>query len=201
MSQSTFILPNEKELFALIAQGDQAAFTKIFDHYEPRIFPFVLKITRSEMFAEEIVQELFIKLWTNRASVAEVENPRSYIFRMATNRTYNYLKMQARRTLVEEKGSAFAILDENSTEDFIDFKQTEETINKAVEALPDQQKKVYILSRRIGMSAEEIAVQMNISPKTVKNHLTEALRSLRMQLQNSPGSAIALIVFLVKNAR
>jgi RNA polymerase sigma-70 factor (family 1) len=201
MIASPAILPNEKELFVLISKGDQAAFTKVFDHYEPRIFPFVLKITRSEMFAEEIVQELFIKLWTNRSAVADIENPRSYIFRMATNRTYNYLKSQARRLVAEERGTDLALLEENSTEELIDFKQTEETINKAVESLPEQQKKVYILSRRLGMSAEEIAEQMNLSPKTVKNHLTEALRSLKQQLQNSPGAAIALIVFLVRNAR
>lgn len=201
MSLSQPILPNEKELFALLSKGDQVAFTKVFDHYEPRIYPFVLKITRSEIFAEEIVQELFIKLWTNRTEVADIESPRSYIFRMATNRTYNYLKTQARRVMAEEKGSAVALLDENTTEEFIDFKQTEETINKAVETLPEQQKKVYILSRRLGMSAEEIAEQMNLSPKTVKNHLTEALRSLKHQLQNSPGAAIALVVFLIRNAR
>ena len=61
MTASAAILPNEKELFVRMAEGDQAAFTKIFDHYEPRIYPFVLKITRSELSAEEIVQELFIK--------------------------------------------------------------------------------------------------------------------------------------------
>lgn len=201
MIASDSILPNEKELFVLISKADQAAFTKLFEHYEPRIFPFVLNITRSEIFAEEIVQELFIKLWTNRSTLVDIDHPRSYIFRMATNRTYNYLKSQARRVLAEERGTVLTLLEENSTEELIDFKQTEDIINKAVDTLPEQQKKVYILSRRLGMSAEEIAEQLNLSPKTVKNHLTEALRSLKLQLQNSPGAAIALIIFLVRNAR
>jgi RNA polymerase sigma-70 factor (family 1) len=201
MATPNFILPNEKELFVSVAQGDKSAFSKLFDYYEPRIYPFVLKITRSEGLTEEIVQELFIKLWTIREQLAQVEHPRSYIFRMATNRTYNYLKSQSRRTVAEAKGMSKFIVEENATEDLIDFKETEAIINKAVELLPDQQKKVYILSRKQGFNTEEIAEQMNLSPKTVKNHLTEALRFLKQHLQNSPGTAVALIVFLVRNAR
>jgi RNA polymerase sigma-70 factor (family 1) len=201
MATPNFILPNEKELFALIAQGNKAAFSKLFDYYEPRIYPFVFKITRSEVLTEEIVQELFIKLWTNREQFPQIEYPRSYIFRMATNRTYNYLKSQSRRVVAESKGMSAAILEENSTEELINFKETEAIINNAVELLPEQRKKVYILSRRQGLNTEEIAEQMNLSPKTVKNHLTEALRFLKQHLQNSPGTAMALIVFLVRNAR
>jgi len=201
MTASAAILPNEKELFVRMAEGDQAAFTKIFDHYEPRIYPFVLKITRSELSAEEIVQELFIKLWTNRAAAKKIENPRSYIFRMATNRTTNYLKTMARQVRIVEKATGQVVIERNVTEEMVDLKETEELINKAVQQLPEQQKKVYILSRREGLNADEIATKMNLSSKTVKNHLTEALHTIKERLQNSPGAAIALIVFLIKNAR
>ena len=201
MTASAAILPNEKELFVRMAEGDQAAFTKIFDHYEPRIYPFVLKITRSELSAEEIVQELFIKLWTNRAAAKKIENPRSYIFRMATNRTTNYLKTMARQVRIVEKATGQVVIERNVTEEMVDLKETEELINKALQQLPEQQKKVYILSRREGLNADEIATKMNLSSKTVKNHLTEALHTIKERLQNSPGAAIALIVFLIKNAR
>lgn len=201
MTAAAAILPNEKELFARMAEGDQAAFTKIFEHYEPRLYPFVLKITRSEITAEEIVQELFIKLWTNRAAAKQIENPRSYIFRMASNRTANYLKTIARQIRVDENASGQVVVERNVTEEMVDLKETEELINKAVQQLPEQQKKVYIFSRREGLNAEEIAVRMNISSKTVKNHLTEALHTIKEKLQNSPGAAIALIIFLMKNAR
>jgi RNA polymerase sigma-70 factor (family 1) len=201
MQSSPTILPNEKELFGLISQGDQVAFTKVFDHYAPRIYPFVLKMTHSEALTQEIMQELFIKLWTNRASMKDVQNHRSYIFRIATNGTYKCLKADARRATIEEAGGAIRTLETNSTEELIDFKQTEEIISKAVESLPEQQKKVYVLSRKVGLNAEEIAKHLNLSPKTVKNHLTEALRSLKQQLQNSPGTTIALIVFLLRYSR
>lgn len=201
MTSTPAILPNEMELFALMSKGDQAAFTRIFDYYEPRIYPFVLKMTRSEVSAEEIVQELFIKLWTNRETAAQIENPRSYIFKMATNRTVGYMKTMARRVRIVEKVTGQVTLERNVTEEMLDLKETEEIINKAVEQLPEQQKKVYMLSRQQGLNAEEIAARLDLSPKTVKNHLTEALRFIKEQLQSSPGTAIALIIFLVKNAR
>lgn len=201
MPPSITILPNEKELFVLISQDDQIAFTKIFDYYEPRIYPFVLKMTRSETTAEEIVQELFIKLWTNRASAANIENPRSYIFKMATNRTATYLKSMARKTRLIGKASVNLLEGTNDTEELIDMKEAEQMINKAVEQLPEQQKKVYLLSRRHGLNNDQIAEKLNISKNTVKNHLTAALHFIKEQLQGSPGTAIALIIFLLKNAR
>ncbi len=201
MTAPAAILPNEKELFALMATGDQVAFTKIFDHYEPRLYPFILKITRSEITAEEIVQELFIKLWIDRHKALDMVNPRSYIFRMAANRTANYLRDLARSTKLVRDVAGRMLVEKNTTEEAIDAKEMQEIINKVVELLPEQQKKVYKLSRQEGLTAEEIAIRMNISHKTVKNHLTEALHFIKDKLQHSPGAVIALIIFLMKNSR
>jgi RNA polymerase sigma-70 factor (ECF subfamily) len=201
MALTTSILPNEKELFIRLSRGDQVAFTKIFDHYEPRIYPFVLKMTRSEISAEEIVQELFIKIWTNRAIFENIENPRSYIYRMATNKTVNYMKAIARNVRLVKKVSGQLVVEKNITEELLDLKETEAIINQVVGQLPEQQRKVYILSRKEGLKAEEIAERLNISHKTVKNHLTEALHFIKEKLQRSPGTAIALIIFLIKNSR
>jgi RNA polymerase sigma-70 factor (ECF subfamily) len=86
----------------------------------------------------------------------------------------------------------------NITQENIDYKQTEDIINKLADQLPTQQQKVYKLSRQQGMSNEEIAGQLHISPSTVKNHLTEALRFIRERLQQSSTSIIFLVTFLVK---
>lgn len=201
MNTTATTLPDEKELFALLSQGDQVAFTKIFDYYEPRIYPFVLKITKSETTAEEIVQELFIKLWTGRIALAKIENPRSYIFRMAANRTSNYLRDLAKNIKLVKNAAGQMLVEKNTTEEAIDYKYTQEIINKVVDQLPAQQKQVYKLSRQQGLNAEEISKEMGIAEKTVKNHLTEALKFIKAQLQQSPGTAIALILFMLKNAR
>jgi RNA polymerase sigma-70 factor (ECF subfamily) len=120
---------------------------------------------------------------------------------MATHRTANYLRTLARNTRLVKNVAGQMIVEKNTTEEAIDVKEMQEMINIAVEQLPEQQKKVYKLSRKEGLTAEEIAAQMNLSHKTVKNHLTEALHFIKEKLQHSPGAAIALIIFLMKNAR
>ena len=201
MIKTPTTLPDEKELFALLSQGDQVAFTKIFEYYEPRIYPFVLRTTRSEIIAEEIVQELFIKIWTNRIAMANIQNHRSYIFRMAANSTTQYLKNIAKNIRLVQNAAGQMAVEKNTTEEAIDYKYTQEIINDAVDQLPAQQKMVFKLSRQQGLNAEEISKEMGIAEKTVKNHLTEALKFIKAQLQQSPGTAIALILFMVKNAR
>ena len=201
MINTASTLSNEKELFIQMSQGDQVAFTEIFDYYEPRIYPFVLKLTRSETTAEEVVQELFIKIWTSRRDLAKIENHRSYIFRMASNRTANYLRNIANNIRLVQNAAGQVVVEKNTTEEVIDYKYTQQIINKVVDQLPSQQKAVYNLSRQQGLNSSEISKQMGIAEKTVKKHLTEALKFIRTQLQQSPGSAIALILFMVKNAR
>jgi RNA polymerase sigma-70 factor (ECF subfamily) len=92
---STLLL-HEKDYFARIASGDEAAFAEIFYYYVPRIQPFIRKMVRSEEVTEEIVQDVFISLWKNREKLAEINNYAAYIFTIATNKTYNYLKVKAR---------------------------------------------------------------------------------------------------------
>lgn len=192
------ILSNEKELFVRMAQGDHTAFTRIFDHYESRIYPFILKITRSEIDTQEIVQELFIKLWTLRGKMTEIENPRSYIFRMATHRTMNYLRSRARNRKHVGTAASQIIMQKNTVEEEFDLKEMEDTIIKIVAQLPAQQQSVYKLSRQQGLKAKEIAERMNLAEKTVKNHLTEALRFIKEKLEEIPGATITMIMFLVE---
>lgn len=183
MQHLTLILQDEKDLFYRLSQNDKGAFTLIFDHYEPRIYPFLLRITKSETAAEEIVQEVFIKLWTLRAEADKIENPRSYIFRMATNKAVSHLRSLSKTTKLMQHVAGNTATARNITQENIDYKQTEDIINKLADQLPTQQQKVYKLSRQQGMSNEEIAGQLHISPSTVKNHLTEALRFIRERLQ------------------
>ena len=198
MTSEHKILPNEKELFERISHGDEAAFTEVFYYYEPRIFPFILKMTDSKALAQEIVQELFLTLWVRRDSASQIEHPRSYIFRMAANKTTTWLKKEARKTHVEKNAMELISDEYNTAEEKIAFQEMQESVNKAVEQLPPQQKLVYQLNRQQGLKNEEIAQQLNISEKTVKNHLTEALRSIRNHLENSPGASLTLLMVIMK---
>lgn len=197
MAAVIHILPDEKALFARIAEGDEAAFTQVFHHYNQRIYPFVLKMVKSEFLAEEIVQEVFTKLWIRRHSLAEVHSPQSYIFKMATNRTLDQMKKISNETrLIKEITRAMENIRYSEVEQWLDGKETEHLVHEAINALPPQRQLVYKLSRNDGKSYKEIAEQLNISVKTVQAHLVEATRSIKEYLQNTPGGSMALFLFL-----
>ncbi len=183
MAAYSSILPNELDLFARAAEDDRTAFTAIFDHYSRRIFAFVLKMTKSQTIAEDITQEVFLKLWTSREKLSEIKTYNSYIFTMAFNCTINHIKKN-----VWETGKLRQIKNNlnghsNITEETIDFNESNFLIRQAVLQLPPQKKIIYKLNREQGLTLEQIAEKMNISRNTVRNHLTEAIRFIRAYIQ------------------
>lgn len=176
---------NEKEYFVRISRGDEAAFSEIFYYYVPRLYSFIQKMTRSAEAAEELVQEVFLSLWINREKLEEIESCSSYIFTIAANKTFNYLKS---KTIHKKYLDAMVINNsgcDNNTMETIDFHESQYLVNKLVNQLPSQKKVIYKLTRDKGMSHDEVAVQLGISKNTVKNHLVETLRFLKETLQKA----------------
>ncbi len=197
MSVSSTTLIHERECFIRMARGDEAAFAEIFYHYNPRIYPFVKKMVRSIEAAEEIIQDVFVSLWKNREGLIEIQNHTSYIFTIATNKTYNHLKYQAREHRIRQ-----ALLESsedvtNNTTEAIDLNQIQGLINKLVNQLSPQKKLIYQLTRDEGLSHEEIARRLNISKNTVKNHLVETLKFLRSHLKESQDATFSLIILVI----
>ncbi len=189
------ILQNESELFALSAEGNHVAFTTIFDHYSPRIYAFVLKMSKSSTVAEDITQEIFLKLWCSRDKFPEIKSYSSYIFTMAFNYSINYIKKNIRETnklsFIKDKLNDIS----NITEETIDFNESNYLVQQAVQQLPPQKKIIYKLNREQGLTLEQIAEKMNLSRNTVRNHLAETMNIIRIYIQQHAISVIALLIF------
>lgn len=193
------ILPGEKELFIRIADGDEAAFREVFHHYNRRIYPFVVKMIKREHLAEEIVQDVFTKIWIKRKLLPQISSPPSYIFTMATNRTLDELKKISNDSrLIKEVMQAMERIGRNEIEEWLDGKESEHLINEAISTLPPQRQKIYRLNRMEGKSYKEIAEELNISVSTVKNQLTEAVHNIKEYLQNAPGGSLVLLLFIIE---
>lgn len=176
---------NERELLQLVANGDMPAFRQLFDAYKNRLYAAALKITRSEYAAEELVQEIFMALWEGRASLHAVDNPPAYIFTVAYNKTFRYLKKKSADSNFLRSLVQITTEEHSATEEWLDVRESAELIRQAVDQLPPQRQLIYRLSREKGLSHEEIARQLNISPLTVKKQISLALQGIRSQLGKS----------------
>lgn len=173
------LIHNEKQLLLRVAEGDEAAFTLLFNVYRPRIYTVGLKITGSENHTEELVQDIFLKVWLRREMLNEVENFSAYLFTMVKNAAYNALKSALKRKEKEEAASDDMPGTEIGLEHLLEAKDYNNVLHQAVTRLPLQQSKVYRMVKVQGYKREEVAAALGISPLTVKKHLQEARRSVR----------------------
>ena len=190
----------EKDLLRRISNGDEAAFTAIFYHYGKRVWWFIFQRVKSETIADDVVQEVFLKLWVKKEEVAEIDDLRAYIYTMAANKAYDQLKKIAgddrkRESLWQRMRHTE---DTNPVEEALDFRESQEMINQAIEQLPPQRKRIYQLNRLEGLSYEEIAGLLHISRSTVSNHLVEATRFIREFIRRKGGAGILLMILHTK---
>lgn len=171
-------------------------FKRLFDSYKNRIYGYVLAIAHSPYTAEEITQEIFIKLWLCRDLLPEVENLDGYIFTIARNRTLNHLRKAAYDTRLLRELRELAMPQSNNVEERVLVTEYDQLLRDALSRLSPQRRLVFQLSRDRGLNHEEIAQQLHLSRNTVKNHLVEALRFIRSYL-GQHGSVLVLIFFLL----
>ena len=189
------IMIDEKALFQEVAKGDREAFRQLFHHYNRQLQPFVLRLTGSPAATEEVVQEVFLKLWLHRDRLTGVENPRAYIIRIAGNEAINYLRLQARDNRLREAVQQLGVEDVPSPEQGIFYREMEGRLNEAIERLPQGCRKIYRMSREQYMRIPEIADALNLSDSTVKNQLVKALKSIRLHLNRVTPTIIFLLFF------
>ena len=173
----------EKELLLRVAQGDEEAFNTLFHAYVPRLHTLIMKVTRSEGVAKDIIQEVFLYLWIDRESLAEIEVPQNWIFKMAYNRSYSWLARQASRN---RKYSEFRQQNpaegDDSLEHTVFLNETARLIREATVLLPEQARKIFQLSRETGLKAAEVAEQLGISVQTVRNSLVRSVKFVKEYL-------------------
>lgn len=192
---------NETALLLNIAQGNEAAFRTLFDQHWDNIYGVAFAFTKSPTLAEEIVQDIFLKIWLKRDQLPQVKNFNDYLFIIARNHIISLLrKKTTEQPFTEHLQNYFSEMGANPEEQFV-CRETEHLVHRAIEQLPPQQHLVYCLSREQGFKQEEIASQLNISVHTVKSHMNKALQFIRHYLHAHAGmEAIAILICIcIKN--
>jgi len=183
----------DKELLLKIADGDESAFRKVFNLYNKTIYSFVENFIHSSADAEEIVQETFLVLWSNRNILTGIDHPRNYIYTIARNKCYDYLAKIARNEKAMRYAWEHMKTEYNETEASIHVKESTMVIDRALLKLSDQKQAVFRMSRFEDMSHEQIAEATGLSKSRVKNIIVEVLKHLKLRLQQA---SILLAVFI-----
>ena len=187
---------NEKELLALVANGDRAAFGKIHQHYYPLVRHYVILFMRSAESVQELTQDVFVRIWDKRDKLGVVESFKSYLFLVTRNLIFNYiraLRTQRQHSSLESTGELAGGEDTEST---LLFKQYYQILEEGIGKLPEGRRKVLIMSIEDGLSLDEIAERLGISRSGVKKQLYAATGFLRQYLQENGELSLFLLLFL-----
>jgi RNA polymerase sigma-70 factor, ECF subfamily len=174
----------ERQLAAQLKDGNRASFRKLYNKYAPILYAFSRKYLHSNEDAEEIVQEVFLRIWDKRENINPDQSFSSYVIQAAKHRIFNGF----RKKVNEQAYLDFLIYsgdpDTNFTQNQIDYTEVKLKAEAAVSSMPVKRQEIFRLSREEGLKNKEIAERLDISIKTVENQMGQALKFLRDELKD-----------------
>lgn len=175
-----------QELLIRLKDGDMMAFDQVYERYSHKLFSFVFKILKNEAEADDIVQEVFVKIWESREKLGDYKLLNSYIFTIAYNNSIDLIRKRINNNkYLEHLKNSSVILVTPSVISEVEFNELNSQVEKLIADLPERQKQVYLLHREQGLTYPEIAERLGISKNTVENHMVKALKFLRQNIDNS----------------
>ncbi len=173
------------DLLLLIQKDDRVAFFHIYERYYKKLYGFVLKYLKQKEDTEEIVQEVFVKIWKSRSKIDAYSSFDSFLFTVAYNATMNMLRKKANETkYIEHIKSLQHSHNSPDLVDEIHFNELNNRVQSLLNELTPRQKEIFQLSREQGLSHDEIALKLDISVNTVKKHIANTLAFLKSQIDN-----------------
>ncbi len=183
----------DQELTSLLRAGDETAFLELYNRYKFRITGNLMKLLKSEDLVEELLQDLFLKLWDTRSQLDPEKSFRSYLFKISENMVMDVFRKAARDKRMQVKLMAAQTEAYSHIEEKIFSDQDNHLLQQAIDKLPPQRKQVFMLCRIEGKSYKEVGELLGISVSTINDHLLKANRFLKQQLNPPSSFAIAII--------
>ena len=184
---------SDSELARKIKGGEKNAYQELFERYAPRIYQFSLSYLKNNADAEELVQDVFLKIWEKRDMLDESKNIKSFIFKVAVNTIYDFIRHKNIENAFNDYTRANFETNSDNTWHMVIYDEMQENLQKLVAQLPGQQQKIFQLSKEEGLTSEEIAVKLNLSKRTVDNHLYRAVSFLKEHFKKE--SFISVLFF------
>lgn len=194
-------LNSESELLVRLQSGDQAAFELLYHAYSKEIYRKFLRMVKDISLAEELTQDVFVKIW-NKREVINIDQPfHYYLLTLANNIVNDFYRKAARDRKLQDDIIAASSELYNPTEEQIFYKESKDFLDKAIESLPEQQRLVFKLCKIEGKSYEEVSQLLGISTSTISNHIVKATKSVKKYFFTSKRGFLLLALCLLQYKR
>ena len=174
-----YLFFTEKELVELLKNGDKCAFEQLYHNYKGRIYGNLYRMVKSVETSEEILQDLFVKVWIKRENLDIEKSFRSYLFKVSENLVYDFFRKAALNKKLESYLVSVAVPTTSPVEQHIFYKEGNYMLAKAIESLPPRRKQIYILCKIEGKSYGEVSRLLGVSISTINEHIVKATRVVR----------------------
>ena len=177
---------NEKDLLSQISEGNEKAFRELFLKYYTQLFNYIFSFIKSRQISEELAMDVFLKIWMGRAIISQVEKFDAFLFRVAHNKSIDFLRSVARDPKFQDLlWEQIQLVNNIGADSSVLIHEYESKLREAVALLSPQRKKIYQLSREQDMTHDQIAAHLNLSKNTVNNHIVEAQKFIRSYLSKN----------------
>jgi RNA polymerase sigma-70 factor (ECF subfamily) len=185
---------DDKILVRKVVLDDKVAFQKLFSKYAERIYYFAMHYIRNKEEAEEIAQEVFVKIWTRRFDLKEELSFSSYAFTIAKNALIDTIRRKNKEIEFHKNFISYSNNNSPSTDESLEYGELNAIIEESIRELPSKRKQIYLLSRNEGLTYKQISEKLNISIKTVETHMRLALQQLKKNVKNNYEFSLALFI-------
>ncbi|WP_158862195.1 RNA polymerase sigma factor [Maribellus comscasis] len=190
-------IQDEKDVDKLVKalkNGAPTAFDELFSIYGNRLYGFVFGYLKMKEEAEEIVQEVFLTVWRTRKNLKPELSFKAYLFKIAYHQILEHFERTTKQQEYKHHIIDEAVDFTNDVDERLNYQMLLDKVETVINQLPPRQKEILIKKKKEGLSLKEIARQLKISPKTVENHLSEALKNIKKELGIENISAILLFI-------
>jgi RNA polymerase sigma-70 factor, ECF subfamily len=184
---------SDHELVVMLKQGDVCAFDELYFRYVPRLEAFIKAYAKDKVQTDEVLQEIFIRVWEKRDTLKEELSLKAFLFQVARNHVLNIFRKKILELSIDHAPEVSALV-VNSTEDQLEFLELHKKTMEIIDSLPATQQQIFKLSRIEGLRNDEISARLNIAKRTVEHHIYLALRTIKHKL---PLSEITSLLFFL----
>lgn len=170
---------NDRILLVKLRDGNEKAFDYFYQKYSLQIYRKIYKMTKVPAMSEELLQDVFVRIWDKRHLIDPDKPFKSYLYQIAQNIIYDFYRKVAREERLKNEIKAIFDEAENFTEDGINLKDTKQILSHAIENLPPQQKLVFTLCKIEGKTYDEVSTTLGISNSTINGHIVKATKSIK----------------------